>query len=276
MMNTIRLIALDMDGTTLRSDHKPSTHTISILTRAVREGIAIVPATGRQLDILPPEIASVPGIDYAITSNGAAVFNLNTGETLCSECIPMPLFSQAIQFVRQYNVYYDLYIHGKAYTTKTLFAKLSPEIQERYLSIIDRRVNFVDDLDAFLLQSGFEAEKINIPFLPGSIIPKLWKEIEQVEQLVLCASGFDNIEVNYKNATKGHALKTLAQSLNIAPEHIMAIGDSGNDIEMLKFAAVPIAMKNAVGDVKDIASFITKSNDEDGVAYAIETLIFEH
>jgi hypothetical protein len=85
----------------------------------------------------------------------------------------------------------------------------------------------------------------------------------------------DNIEIVNKGVSKGRALKILGGYLGIEREEMIAIGDSENDIEMIKFAGLGVAVENAIDEVKKVADFITKSNMEDGVKYVIDKFILQ-
>ncbi|MDU3351757.1 MAG: HAD-IIB family hydrolase, partial [Clostridium sp.] len=89
------------------------------------------------------------------------------------------------------------------------------------------------------------------------------------------SSGTDNFEVMVGTTSKGNAVAHLADTFNINPEEVMCIGDSENDISMLKFAGVSVAMGNGLQMVKDIADFVTDTNNNDGVAKAIEMFVFK-
>ena len=81
------------------------------------------------------------------------------------------------------------------------------------------------------------------------------------------------LEILDKRVNKGTGVKSLADALGIKPDEIMALGDQENDIAMIEFAGMGVAMDNAIPSVKEVANFVTKSNLEDGVAYAIEKFV---
>lgn len=272
----IKLLALDMDGTTLLEDYQSiSQRTKDALLAAIARGIQVVPATGRILGQLPESVVGIPGINYAVTSNGAAVTNLNTCEVISSNYIGAGSVKKIIKTLTRRNLFCEIYYQGKSYSELQYFENTEGinELSNDLVEFIRSQANKVDNIFDFTLEHASEIEKINIPFLTDQNKRNLWQKFSQIHGVTLTRAIANNIEVNHRSANKGDGLKQLCKALNLKPGNIMAIGDSDNDLRMIEFAGLGVAMGNASDDVKAIANHVTLPFDEDGVAHAIEKFI---
>ena len=114
----IQLIALDLDRTTLNSQGKLSKTNYNALSQAIKNGVHVCIASGRAFDTLPSDVLSVPGIEYAITSNGAAVYNIKTKERIKSYLLTENAIDIIMNICKKYPVTYEAFINGVAYTGK--------------------------------------------------------------------------------------------------------------------------------------------------------------
>ena len=267
---TIQLIAVDMDGTVLRTDKSVSPRTASALRRAAERGCTVVPASGRVAANLPQDVVSIPGVRYAVTSNGASVVDLSDRRTVFSN----PMGGETPDLLRRLlrrGFFTEAYCEGRAYSDRTAFeVLLRRNPPEELLRFIRASQIFVDDLPGYLELHGKPVEKINIPFLSREERAALSRQLEAAGRYTLCSSLWGNLEINRAGCSKGKALERLAAMLGIRREEILAVGDGGNDVEMLRFAGVGVAMGNASPDAAAAADCATASNDDDGAALAVE------
>ena len=273
-MKPIRLIALDLDGTLLDSEKNLPARNRAVLARCAEMGIHIVPATGRAADGITDQVRSIPGVRYAITTNGGAVVDLSTGKTLERKVIENEKALRLLQIVDSYHAMYDPYIDGRGISQPSFYEHmdeygLTPPLQEMVRFTRD----VVPNILQFVEQSQKEVEKINIYLADLKDRETLRAQLNQEPGIVVTASMINNLEVNAIEATKGRALLWLADYLGIDPEATMAFGDGENDISMIRAAGVGIAMGNALEPVKACADQITDTNDEAGVGIAVERLI---
>jgi hypothetical protein len=131
----------------------------------------------------------------------------------------------------------------------------------------------VPDIIRYVEETGQDAEKINIFVKDPAEREPIKKELSAIPGIVICSSLYNNLEINAEGATKGNALLWLADYLGIAREETMAFGDGENDVPMLEAAGIGVAMANGVDAAKAAADELTLTNDEDGVAAAIERLV---
>lgn len=271
----IRMLAFDLDGTTITQHKNLSDENRAALIKAHEKGVVLVPATGRMKDFLPTAITDLPGVQFAITSNGAAVYDLPANSVVHQSLIPNEKARQVQQILDDYDIYVEYYRNGSAVTKRGY-----PERAEHFglpkikmLFIESKSYELIDDFDEMLTASGLCPEKINLPYLTEGIRDELWQRLEQLGGLRLTSSIKDNIEINAKNAHKGAAVLALAEQLDIAPNEIMTIGDNGNDVTMLEAAGCSYAVADGASSALSAAKFITAAHDENGLAKAIEQSI---
>ena len=274
----IKLLAFDLDGTTITEHRFLSPENRRALLAAAERGAELVPATGRMLSFLPPEISGLPGVKYAITSNGAAVYDLKSGEAVYQSLIPNKKALQVQEILDEYNVYIEYYRNGSAITKRdfpeqaqTFFAM--PEVKMFFVN--GKEYTFIDDFTAHLRETGLCPEKINLPFLQPPLRQEIWQRLEELDGLRLTSSLPDNLEINGAGAHKGAAVLALAARLKIGREEIMAIGDNGNDVTMLEAAGCSCAVADGSPEALAAAEHITSAHDKDGVAQAIDTYILQ-
>ncbi|MBU4540412.1 MAG: Cof-type HAD-IIB family hydrolase, partial [Firmicutes bacterium] len=268
----IKLIALDMDGTTLQKDYMSiSDRTRNVLAKAIAKGIHVVPSTGRILGQLPESVVSIPGINYAVTSNGAAVTNLKTKEVISSNYLGSGSVKKIMKTLTRRNIFCEIYYQGQSYGERRYFEMISKrnELSKELIAFIRSNATAVDDVLDFTIAHASEIEKINIPLLSEKNHRVLWQKFSQIHGVTLTKAIANNIEVNHRLANKGAGLKQLCRILKLEAGNVMAIGDSDNDLRMLEFAGLSVAMGNASEEIKAIANHVTLPFYEDGVADAI-------
>lgn len=272
----IKLIAIDMDGTTLQEDHRSITkRTRRALEEAIKMGVYVVPATGRIFSQLPDSVLSIPGIEYAVTSNGAAVNNLKTKELLSNNHIGAGSVKKIMEMVTRRKIFIEVYCKGKSYAEHTYFEGMRGDknFPDVLLDLLQSKSKNVESILEFTLAHADEVEKLNIPVLSDKDYRVLWQKMSRIKGVTLTSALANNIEVNHRSANKGEGLKEICKILNVKTNQIMAIGDSGNDRKMLELAGTSVAMGNAADSIKELADYVTLDYREDGVAHAIENLL---
>lgn len=267
----IGLIAFDLDGTAI-VDHKYlSEGNRRALCAAAGQGVHLLPASGRMRDFLPEAITSLPGVRYAVTANGAAVYDLQTGGAVYKRCIPNEKVRQVQKVLDGYDIYIEYYENGSAITQKGF-----PEMARTHFRFPKSKWHFVDSKDYRLAESfgalaasGIEPEKINLPFLSPGDRQEIRRRLEALGGLRVTSSIPDNLEINAGDADKGSAVLAVAHMLGLARENVLALGDNGNDVTMLKAAGVSAAMGDGSREAIEAAAYTTAPHDQDGVAEAI-------
>ena len=264
-----KIIALDMDGTLLNSDKVITEKTKVALKEARQKGVKVVLASGRPIDGLRrylKELDLVHKDEYVLSYNGSLVQETK-GDAIIHES---GLKGSDLRYIYSLSSKLGVNIHAFSGKTGLITPKISKYTEvEATLNGID--INIVDfekvDLDEHIIKIMLidEEEILN------KAIEKLPKEIYENYNVVKSTPYF--LEIINKNGNKGQGLKALAKHLNVKKEEIIAVGDAGNDLEMIKYAGLGVAMGNATDDVIEVANYKTTSNNEDGIAKIVEKFI---
>ena len=279
-MNEIKLIALDMDGTLFNSQGEISQKDRNAIRKATEAGVAVAVATGRSYIELPIELLYEIGVRYAITGNGSAVYKLPNMECVYSDCLDLEVLCEILEEIKKLDVYYDVYIEGRVYRPKNVAHNIRKmDMPESVHEMIERTRIVVEDLVDFVRTSGKQVEKTTINFAlleDGTYLDrdKTTEILERYPQIQYLCGGFHNWEFTRAGVTKGSGLVFLADRIGVAMEQTMACGDSQNDFFMLEAAHLAVAMENATEELKEISDFITLSNENSGVAYAVDRFVF--
>ena len=276
-MRKIRLIALDLDGTLLTTEKVLTEENRKALLRCAEEGIEIVPATGRFYGGMPENIRSLPFVHYAITVNGAQVYDIARDEALYKGEIPVEEAVEIMSFLDTLPVIYDCYMDNWGWMTKGLY-DLAPVFapHKHSLEMLQKLRTPVPELKAHLRQVGHGVQKIQMFFLDMDLRQEMMGRLaEMFPDTAVTSSIPRNVELNARSAQKGIALAALADRLGIPMGQTMAFGDDLNDINMLRHAGIGVAMSNAPDEVKAHADWVTGSCDESGVAQAIAHFLWE-
>lgn len=275
-MRNIKIIALDLDGTLLNSDKKLTKRNFDALQRAAQMGVEIVPTTGRFFDGMPECIRKLPFVHYAITINGAAVFDIRTNQNIIRAEIPSEQAIQIMQFLDALPVIYDCFMDNRGWMTASLQRKASefaPDVH--YLKMLLELRKSVPELKAFVREYGLDVQKIQFFVKDMTLRRRLIDNLQvQFKNVIVSSSVINNVEINHFNANKGEAIRKLAAHLHTDISNTIAFGDGLNDLSMIREAGIGIAMKNACPEVLQVADAVTESCDRNGVALAIEKLLF--
>ena len=270
----IKLIALDLDGTTLNSTGALTQATREAIENAILKKVHVVIATGRAHSALPEEILDVKGIRYLLTSNGARVFDLKASKTIYTNLIEQDAIEKTVDLLKQHDFMIEAFVSGNAYMDRKIYEDIGKiGLNKKHTDYVLKTRKPVDNLLDFILLNKELIENININFgrqEEKQMMAELLKELEKVT----ITSSFDhNLEIGGETTSKADAIRNLCITLEIEEEEIMACGDSPNDLSMLISSGFPVAMGNSKDKLKEIAKFITGSNDEDGVAFAINKFV---
>ena len=253
-------------------------HIWQALEAAIAAGVTVIPASGRPLTGLSPEFLDIPGVEYALTSNGAALYRLRDRQPTHTDYLDTGLAAELMDRLSSLELMATFFAAGRGYAVQrqlALLPRLSvSQAVKDYLAT--SRQPLEDPVD-FIRQNG-RVEKFSLNFIhtPGGTwvdYPQVQALLEEHPGLSVVSGGTDNLEITAPTASKGTALLALADHLGIPHEQTMACGDSENDLEMLKAAGFAVAMANSEACILPYADAVTASNEEDGVAKAIAQYI---
>lgn len=272
MKKDIRMIGLDLDGTTLVGHTTITPRVKQAIEAALRQGIVVLPATGRQYGGLPQPVLDIQGIEYALTSNGAKIYNLPLMQEIYSDCFEKQTALELYDILSSYHALMGIYIDGKGYDRHVEEMEGSIILPELVEYIKATRV-FVPDMEQLIRESNKPVEKFTLMFHRWADLEHARGRLAQRSDNYVSSGIANGLEVNTPTANKGRGLLMLAEKLGIHKDQVMAIGDSSNDVEMLKAVGYGVAMGNATAEVKAVASTVTLPCEEDGVAVAIEAIL---
>ena len=289
-MPEIRIAALDLDGTLLSRENTVTPATRQAIADAVARGVVVLPATGRALANLPPLVAQLPGVRYAITSNGAAVWDLGTDplgavysrysdaetrQTSEPACLVRRLFPvekarEVFGLYQEFEGSLSVFSDGRVIRDHLAQERMGHHLR-RLLSLSteakqpnDGRFHIVRDTAEWMSRHAHEIEKFCMFFENAEAALPRFYALEGVE---VVQGSPDNIEVTAKGVDKGSALQKLAEHLGLVPEQVIAVGDSRNDLSMIRYAGTGLAVANACDELKQAANAVACTSDAGVLSY---------
>ncbi|MBQ0079256.1 MAG: HAD family phosphatase [Eubacterium sp.] len=275
----IKLIALDLDGTLITRDLKVSKANREAIRWAAEQNIHVVVATGRSMGIVPPDVFMIPEIRYLITSNGAIISDKQKG-VISRTCIDEEVMQQLIKSVDGLDEMVEYFVEGVSHT-QTKFWEIVENAHRRGQKSPYYYYHRVPeaDLPSFARKNAKHVEMMCVKYglaADPRVKMALHEKVLAIGGVKATTSLPFDCEVVSGRAGKGMALMKLADILGVEPHEIMAMGDSLNDLEMIQKAGIGVAMGDARMELKPEADFVTKTNQEDGVAHAIYEMVEKH
>ena len=286
-----KLIAIDLDGTMLNSYGVVTENTKNAIKRTIQKGIDVIIASGRPIDSIKTIANEIGSKNYFIAGNGALIYDIQKDENLYENYLNKEKVLEIIKMCEEnsisYNVYTDKTILAKALKYNVLYYYKEnlkkPEDKQTHINIVENMYDYISKMneEKFLKITICDENKSVFQ----SIIKKL-NEIENIEVLdvshmsrKVIQQGTEEIPIEYyyteissKNVDKWYAIEYLISKLNIEKEEVITIGDNMNDKKMIEEAGLGIAMGQSSPLIKEVADDITSSNEEDGVAQALDKI----
>lgn len=261
-----RIIALDLDGTLTNHDKVVTPKTREALLHAVAQGATIVLASGRPTYGIEPvaeclELHKHGG--YILSYNGGNIVNAKTGEKLFSQFLPDPVIPILYKYAKEKN-HAILGYAGKEIITEMpddQYVREESRINKMNIRKVDNLLEALEPHPTKLLTTGAPADML-----------KAEEELSEIlgEKMDIFRSAPFFLELVPKGIDKAQSLLRLMTKINLTPADMIAFGDGYNDLSMLKLAGMGVAMANAAPEVRAEADYVTLSNEEDGVAAALE------
>lgn len=261
------MVALDLDDTLLDSQRRISPKTAELIRKVREKGVLITLATGRMY-ASALFYARELGLELPlITYQGALVKDSGSGEVLYYKPIEPEIAGEVIDFFKKNRVHYNAYLDDNLY-----MERLTPEGRD-YADLAGVEARVTGNLALEVGKKG--SVKLTAVCYDEKKILEMERELKKGygDRLNITRSKPYFLEVMHKKANKAEALRIVAEHYGIDRKEVMAVGDSYNDIEMLKWAGIGVAMGNAPLQVKEAADYVTFSNDEEGVAWILQNLI---
>ena len=273
----IKMICSDLDETLLNDQSVLSEKTAAVLQKAMAENIFFVPVTGRHFFGIPQCVLSLPGLRFAVSSNGAQIWDLAKRKKLFSAYFEKQSLEFLMDLANQAESPFEIYQRDTMLMNTNFYEKLkrNPGSRAYLLNIFGDKAS-VPDVKAHIEKDPYCVHK----FLIRDLSPAKYYELhEKVNNsgLAEAATSIEGImEISPVGINKGSALIYLCDLLNILPEQTVAFGDGVNDIPMFQTAGISVAVRNAPESVKEAADYITGSYIDGGPADYIEKYILQN
>jgi Cof subfamily protein (haloacid dehalogenase superfamily) len=280
--SSIRVVAVDIDGTLTDPQFHVSARNIAALQAAHRAGIQIILATGRRHDYAMP-VARELNVPLVLISSNGALARSSAGETFFADRLPTETARKLIRHMDEYRGHAVLTFDrpNNIPGNDSLILERADELNRtvsRWLEVNRPYIKFVcpledalrdeDPLQAMYCGAVLHMERARERLAQASFLDEITVMKTQYDHRDLCI-----LDILTRDCSKGHALRRWSQENRVPREQIMAIGDNYNDMEMLEFAGLPVIMGNAAEDLKQNGWKVTASNAESGVAVALEELL---
>lgn len=262
------LAALDMDGTLLNTAHETTPFTRRALSRAAEAGKVIALCTGRCLSELTYHLETLPGVAYAISENGGCLYDAKAKRVLHQVAIPRDVAGRVLALAAKRDVCVQCFIGGQSCMQLGDTEELRRYHIYDYAGIFEAGSIFTRDMAALWRERGAEMEKINLYFASEGERATFREELGEVDLYMSDSLGI-GYEISPTEATKARGLEALCRLLDIPVERSMAVGDGGNDVELMRAAGFSVAMGNATDAVRRAADAVTDDCDHDGAARAV-------
>lgn len=265
-----KLIALDLDHTTLREDRSLSPANAAALARAAAKGVHVVVASGRAFHTISPEVLAIPGVRYVISGNGSAQWDNRGKRCLESYVLPDDQVETIVKALG--NILFEVMMDGTPYAPDYYVADpVAYGGNPRSKAFVQATRHPVSDIAAFALEHKGNINWIQSYPGAGLIKDTLWARLEKETNGVRIAAALPKLLEFYNpHCSKRSGLEFFCRYLGVDPENTVTFGDGDNDREMMEFSGRSVAVGNAVEELKQAASFVTLNSWDDGVAYAIE------
>ena len=276
LKKNIKMVALDLDGTTFNSAGDISERNVAAIEEAAANGVHVVVSTGRSFRSLPDHIKNVKGIEYAITSNGAHVNRVETGEAVYNDFLDDNAVKEIARLKVETKADIEAFIQGQAYVDQSYYDDVRDNgCAYRNAEYVLWSRKPVPDVSGLMLEHADEIENVNFVYETLELLEEARPKIEAIPNATITSSFPNNLEVGGPNTSKKTALIWLMGELGVVPDELMCCGDAPHDIQMAEMAGIGVAVANAWGGLKDHADYITESNDDDGVGIAIEKFVLK-
>ena len=286
-----KLVAIDLDGTMLNQYGIVTEETKKTIEQVQKQNVEVIIASGRPIDSIKTISNEIKSDKYFISGNGAILYDIQKDEIIYENTLKKQKVLDIIKICEENSIYYNIYTE-KEIIAKSLDCNVLYYFKENLKKEEENKthINIISDIYEYIKNRDEKIIKITIcdktKIIFNSIMRKL-KEISEIEVLEvshmsrkMIRQGTEEVPIEYyyteisaKNVDNWGAIEMLAEKMQITKDEIITIGDNVNDKKMLENAGMGVAMGNSSPEIQKIAKYVTKSNGEDGVAYALKDLI---
>lgn len=268
------LAAIDLDGTLLNKESILSDYTKNILGQARDNQLLFIPCSGRCYRSIFRLVEDIPGIDYIIGSNGCTVTRVKNEELLYSCKIPRDTMYRLYRLLREYGAFIELYSDNDSYVEKdriqVIYDSPFPDVVSD--SLLETAIPILS-ADLLLRTGVMTVNKIHAAFAEPAQMQAFEQLLQsEFDDIMVAHPSYYNMEIFPLGVNKDEGIRIIAEREGISRDHIIAIGDSQNDLTMIRYAAVGVAVENGMEILKAEADYIAESNSDDGPAKFLEAI----
>ncbi|MTI46984.1 MAG: HAD family phosphatase [Firmicutes bacterium] len=269
-----KLVAIDMDGTLLDSNNQISDKNKNVLKAVNEKGIQVVICTGRLFASARYYAKLLGLITPIIACNGAYVCEYHRNNVLYESALELIDYKKVVKVLEENNMYYHFYDNENFYTKELNYNSLKYYRWNEDQKAGDRiNIEVIEDAIEFIDERKPKVYKIVVMDKDDNKLNTVVNQLRENKHIEIVSSMTQSFDIMNKGVSKGEALKILTRKLGVDKSEVIAIGDNYNDIPMFDFAGKSVAMGNGEEKAKKIADIITDTNDNNGVANALEKLI---
>lgn len=269
----IKWCVCDMDGTLLNSNGLISVKNEAALKKLQDKGVEIIIASGRTDLTMKQYINQLNISGHIICCNGAIIKNINRNEIVYSKMMDKETTNYIVEFFFKNNLDFLVYTEQVIFSNKgNPRAKYFEELNETLPADFRTPIRYFD-LNSMNIIDNIDIIKILLVESDEKVSDFVSNHLKKFSDISVVSSAKGLLDIWASNISKGSAVKVLAEKLGVNLEHVIAFGDNYNDVELFEAVGIPIAMGNAVEQIKSVAKYITLTNDDDGIAYAIDNFI---
>lgn len=268
-----RLLAMDMDGTVLNSEKVISPRTRRAIERALCAGKEVLFATGRCPSEMGEYMRAFPDMHYALCLSGALVFDLRTGRALNEITISRQQAQQILDASAELDAMVNFYAGSDVFVERRHRGNLDYFNCRCFNDLYESCAVWVDDIREVLRTHGDRIYKVNLYCHSAADWNRAGELLSNMPFLNYASGIPNNYEISPMGATKGDGLKMLGDLTGISLSEMIAVGDEGNDLTMIRMAGLGVAMGNAIDEIRSAADAVTADCDHDGVAQVIENYL---
>ena len=264
----VKLVAIDLDDTFLNETGKMTALGREAIEKSIAAGIEVVIASGRSYDSLPKEVTEIPGVRYAICSNGANVVDNRTGERVHSVFMTKQSVIEVLYVADKFGFFTDAFLGGIPHSSVDYLASLDErdDMTKHRVEYVKRTRVPEKDIKKFIYDNIEQLDCVNIMVHDMDKREELLQELRRIDDIYITSSIPYLIEISYIDCGKEKGLKVLGEMLGVPKEQMVSFGNADNDSGMLLYAGTGYAVGNASPDCKEAADVIIGPNSEDGVA----------
>ena len=266
-----KLAVFDLDGTLLNSKHTVSKENIEAINLLRKNNIKVVIATGRSNELLKVYVKALNITEDIITCNGTVIGHPDKDVMLYEDKVPKQEVRKALEMCLKYDHQFLVYTSKAILGRKNDFEMFTKEKNGDVFKEYNPNYILINNIEEII--DNYNVNKVLIIERNKEKYIELSKRVKNYTKVSHTQSFKSYVDIGPLNNSKGNAVKILSKHLGIKLEEVIAFGDQMNDISMISVVGFGVAMGNAKDEVKKIADFVTLTNDENGVAYAIKTKI---